>query len=181
MDDGGSGIIGNRSGGRFDRCDQMRTPFFTGFRQMDLLAHPGGRALFAVMRLDILRRADIACGGRNVLGRAPTDLALAPGVVLDPDLPKNCDGGNLAQEERGCRIIDAMEQACPIGPNHCCVGVTCFIARWYPRVLQARIVAFDPFSLTVSQQPVGGHQGQTVQRMAEGFSYTQHSIERADR
>jgi hypothetical protein len=49
-----SRIIGNRSGGGFDMRDQMRTPFFTRFGQMDLLAHPGRAALFAVMRLDIV-------------------------------------------------------------------------------------------------------------------------------
>jgi hypothetical protein len=54
MDDGGSRIIGNRSGGGFDMRDEVRTVFFTGFGQLDFIAHPGGTALFAVMCLSIL-------------------------------------------------------------------------------------------------------------------------------
>ena len=54
MNHGGSGIIGNRSGGGFDMRDQMRTVFFAGFGQMDFIANPGGTALFTVMRLDII-------------------------------------------------------------------------------------------------------------------------------
>ena len=54
MDDGGSRIIGNRSGGRFNMGNEVRTAFFTGFGQMDLISHPGGAALFAVMRFDIV-------------------------------------------------------------------------------------------------------------------------------
>ena len=128
MNDGGSGIIGNRSGGRFDMGDQMRTAFFTGFGQMDLLAHPGGTALFTVMRLDIVGRANILGSRRNVLGRAPADRALDAGVVLQPDLPEDFDGRNLTQETRGCCIRDGAEQAGSIRPNHFRIGLPCFFS-----------------------------------------------------
>jgi len=147
---------------------------------MDLIAHPGGRAFFAILGLDIVRRADIQCGRRDVLSRTPADLALVPDVVLYPDLPQNFDSGNLTQEKRGCRIIETLQQTRPIGPNHFRVSVTCFLAQWDSRILHPRLVAFDPFRLTVSQQPAGGHQGQNVQGMAQGFSHAQDTIERAD-
>lgn len=162
MDECCSGIIRNRGGGRVDRRDQMRAAFFTGFRQMDLLAHPGGRALFAVMRLDIIGRSDVARGGRNVLRRAPADLPLNPGEVLHPDLAQDLHGRDLMQEERGRRIINGAEHACTISPNHFRVGVTGLIAKRGPRIFHARLVALNPLRLAVSQQPVGSHQRQTI-------------------
>lgn len=108
--------------------NEVRTVFFTGFGQMDLLSHPAGRALFAVMRLDIVGRANIPGGRRNGLGRAPADLALDPGVVLHPDLAQNVDGRNLAQESRGRRIIDGIKQACAIDPKHFGKGLPCFFS-----------------------------------------------------
>lgn len=57
-------------------------------------------------RFDIVGRADIAGGRRNVLGRTPPDFAIDPSIVLHPDLPQDLNGGKLSQEKRGCLIID---------------------------------------------------------------------------
>ena len=54
VDERRSGIIRDGGRGRFHMRNEVRTAFFTGFRQMDLISHPGGAALFAVMRFDIV-------------------------------------------------------------------------------------------------------------------------------
>jgi hypothetical protein len=45
MDGGGSGIIGDRSGGCFDMGDEVWAVFLTGFGQMNLEPHPTGTLL----------------------------------------------------------------------------------------------------------------------------------------
>ena len=53
MNTGGSCIIGDGSGGRFDMGNQVRAVFLTGFRQMNLESYPAGSALLAVMGIEI--------------------------------------------------------------------------------------------------------------------------------
>jgi hypothetical protein len=158
-----SRIEGNRSGGRFDMGDQVRTVFFTAFGQMDLLSHPGGRALFAVMRLEIVGRAHREGGRRNVLGRAPADLALDAGVVLNPDLAQNFDGRNLSRGVQGplhhrwhgaslCHRPPSLRAAACRASSPRGVRASSMRAR----------VSFDPFRLAVIQQPIGCDDCQTM-------------------
>ena len=67
MDGGRSRIVGDWSRGCFDMGNQVWTVVLTGFRQMHLKTHPTGRALLAVVGVQIIRRADILCCRRNVL------------------------------------------------------------------------------------------------------------------
>ena len=55
MDDRRSRIIRDRCRGGFHMCNKVRTLFFTGFGQMDIITDPGSAALLTVMRLDIVR------------------------------------------------------------------------------------------------------------------------------
>ena len=89
MNAGGSRIIGDGSGGRFDMGDQVRAVFLTGFRQMHLKSDPAGGALLAVMRIEIIRRTDVQARRRNVLRGTPAQLAFAALIVLHPHAPQN--------------------------------------------------------------------------------------------
>lgn len=84
MDAGGSCIVGDRGRGRFDMGDQMRAVLLTSFRQMHLKPYPTGGALLAVVRIQIVGRANIQASGRNVLRGTPAQLAFAPLIVLEP-------------------------------------------------------------------------------------------------
>lgn len=54
MDKRRSRIIRDRGRGGFHVSNQMGCVLVTGFGQMDLIAHPGGTALFTVLRLGVL-------------------------------------------------------------------------------------------------------------------------------
>lgn len=49
-----------------------------------------------------------------------------------------------------------------------------------PRVFQPHIRTIRPLRLTGGQQPIRSHDRQTIQRMAQRFSHTDESIDRAE-
>lgn len=53
-----NGAVGGRCWGRLNLSDQVWRILITGFRQMHLVANPFGGALFAILRLNIVRRTD---------------------------------------------------------------------------------------------------------------------------
>src|SRR5947209_10657602 len=87
-----------------DMADQMRAVFVTGLAQMNLISHPSRTPLFAVARLVIIRRTDIAGGRWNIFVAAPAQLALLREIILDPDLTQDLDGWDLPKEGRSSRI-----------------------------------------------------------------------------
>ena len=87
MDAGSSRIVGDRSRGRFDMGDQVGTVFLTGFRQMNLKSHPADGVLFAVMRIEIIRRTDVQACRRDVLRGTPAQFVFAALIILHPHTP----------------------------------------------------------------------------------------------
>ncbi len=107
LNDGGHRHIRRRG-----RCggylgQQMGGGGLTGFRQMHLIAGPGGVPLVPKTRLRIIRRLDQLCGRGAVVRRAPLYLPSLFIILLHPDLPQHFHGGQRPDAHRRGRSPQA--------------------------------------------------------------------------
>ena len=157
--------------------DEVRARLLAGLGQMDLVAAPDRVPFPAEARFRIVGRGDQLCRRRDLLGRALAHRPLAHDELLDPDLPKDAHRRDLAQPSRGGWGVHGTEQPQAIVPDPRCQRLPLALASRQAVAVEPGGILVDPRRVCLRAQPLGCHQGERVEGMAQGFSHTLQAIE----
>src|SRR6185437_15393769 len=130
---------------------------------MYFVASPARAVFLPVACLMIVRRIDEKRCRGNIWLFAPMDLAILNAVVLYPDATEHINCRNFAQPRRSSRIKQVGEESPPILSNRFCHCQTTLLTLRKELLFDAMAIAAKPDLITVLQQPVSGHNSQTVQ------------------
>lgn len=103
--------IGNRCIRRRHVGDKVGVVFFTGFREMNLVARPSRCPLDSEARFHIMGGLNQQGSWRQVIVAAPLDLTSGGIKLLDPDPAKDLQSRNLPQPGWSCRICGGKRVA----------------------------------------------------------------------
>src|SRR3954469_993303 len=90
MDTLGHSVIRYRCRGCLHIGNQIRLIVAIGFGEVDFVANPVDLAFGGIARIRIVRRTNVATAWRSIVVLTPSQLAVDPYEVLNPNLPECC-------------------------------------------------------------------------------------------
>jgi hypothetical protein len=175
-----------RGGGRrAARRHQLRRAPITARREVPLIAHPIGRTLTTVARLEVIGRGKADRCGRLRVARAPAERCEPrhgpAGIRLPPDPPPRLQGGESPGAERGVGGRHPRQERIAVradrpGERRARAGIV-----RHADVVGPEAIAGLPFRRHLLAHPGGRRRTELMERIMPRFRATRQAVLRANR